>query len=94
MKEELWHTDDGRALYAFEMTDEHLRNVKTFLERRVANKEYLRAHSCPVDASDGPCIDCEDETNLLVAWEEWLIRFEKEIRRRAAKTARQATAAP
>jgi hypothetical protein len=86
-----WVTSNGRRLYPFEMTDEHIQNVKAFLERRIHNKEYLRGHSCPVDISDGPCLVCDEETNLLINWEEWLVRFDKEIRRRAAG---QASATP
>ena len=89
--EPLWHTNDGRVIYAFEMTDDHLKNAKAFLERRIANKEYQKAHSCPVDVSDGPCIDCEDEEALLIAWEEWIDRFDKESRRRVADAARRAS---
>lgn len=90
--EPMWHTNDGRALYVVEMTDDHLKNAKAFLERRLADKKYLQPHSCPVDLSDGPCIDCEDETTLCIAWEEWVVRFDKEIRRRDAE-ARRATMA-
>lgn len=90
--DEQWHTNDGRSLYVFEMTDEHLKNAKAWVEKRLANKAYLQPHSCPVDLSDGPCIDCEDETTLCYAWEGWVVRFDREIRRRAADAARTQSA--
>lgn len=89
--EPLWHTNDGRAIYVFEMTDVHLKHAKAFLEKRIAEGKYRQPHTCmAVDMSDGPCIDCDDEVEVRMAWEEWVIRFDKEMRRRAADAARRA----
>lgn len=89
---EQWVTNDGQRLYVFEMSDAHVTNAKAFLEHRIKNKEYLDGHSCSgYDSSDiGPCVHCDNETDLLVRWEEWIIRFDKDIQRRAADVARQA----
>jgi hypothetical protein len=49
IEEELtWHTEDGRIIKIFDLSDEHLLNIKTHLEERIqtlnqkSSKEWLK----------------------------------------------------
>lgn len=92
--DEEWVTIEGKRLLVAEMSDDHIKNAKAFLERKIAKKAYRNGHACPVDISNGPCGECDAEDALHIRWEEWVHRFDVEARRRAADAARQAAVRP
>lgn len=49
-----WVTATGQKLLVAEMSDDHLLNAQTFLERRLTQEEFRVVHRC-----DGtPCVRC------------------------------------
>lgn len=81
-KEPIWITGDNRYLKPSEMSDEHLENAKSYLERRLPHLVVKQSSLLSFGGACNDMIECiENKTNYT---RNWIAIFKNEIARREA----------